>query len=143
MDNKWMIANIFIFICLVVFAIGLIKVEIRDNKEINSYYKNVISKKNKECMSYLQTINLYPYWRITFFAGYILAIFTTYYLFLILSIKNISKKQIFWLFFWFTSLFNTYFLYKFLTLWNWHYVTNNGGAKNILYSSNFYSSKKK
>ncbi len=135
MNKKWLIANIVLFLAFIILFSYLIKLEVNDNKVINKYYKDITDKtKNKECLQYLQTINAYPYWRLTWYASFILTSLTSFYLFSLLTIKNISKWTLFWLFFWFSLLINNFLIYKFLTLWNWHYVSNNGGAKDNIFT---------
>lgn len=104
--------------------------ELDDRNVINKEYEKI--KNNKKCMNYIHTLNQYPWWRMCVFFGIITTIIIS--AFIKYNLKQTNSNLFFWNVFWFMLLTIILMQYKFLAHWHWHYVSNNGGAKNNPYT---------
>ena len=124
----WWVRNIVILIIILIIVVCLVaETEINDNNAINNYFEKI--KKNEQCLSYLQTVNQMPTWRISLIVGLILTLLNSFIIIFVLSKKILSQTESYWLIASFMILCNFLCIYKLLTHWNWHYMCNWGCSK--------------
>jgi len=130
MSNKLLIGiNISIFLILFIIVLAVYFTVDKNNlQKLNDYYKN-IKDNYPVCFEYLQTVAAFPSWRLSAIFGFFATIIIGVYLLLIFSIKNCSITIMFWLILWFVLFINVFVIYKVLSLWNWHYMCDDGCVK--------------
>ena len=125
--------NLIVLVCIGIIISIFLTVDFKDRGALNRHFK--LLSNNKECITYLQAVNVFPHWRISLLFGIGASILMTGYLYLLIKC-NISTKYLIYVFFWFSSLLLFTIIYKTISYWNWHYMANDGGLTGGFYTDN-------
>tara|TARA_B100000497_G_C7576025_1_gene346913 strand:- start:246 stop:695 length:450 start_codon:yes stop_codon:yes gene_type:complete len=130
--------NIFILFIFVIVVFSLLwNREKNDMIASNNYFHYI--KKNTECLSYLQTINQIPVWRLSIIYSLFIALANSLVVSYVLhkkkqnnKLKNVSSfssNETFWFIIVSIIIINFIGIYKIITHWNWHYMCDWGCSK--------------
>jgi hypothetical protein len=104
--------------------------EIDDMSVLNDEYHKITN--NSACMNYMRILTAAPRWRICVVFGLLNTLIIGGFLKI-----NTNDQKLFWNMFWFSLVTSILIFYKFISHWQWHYVTNNGGLENSEYTKKY------
>ena len=107
-----------------IVIVPVLAMEVMDCDTLNKYFDAEIrSKKNEDCITYIQHYTNKPTWRRSMFMGMCIALFSAFIM-LFLSPSTTSHTLV--LFYLCTMLFNFVLIYKFYGTDFWHCLCNRG-----------------